>query len=477
MELVKGNLLYVHKKYLPSVLYNRLTRLAAFQNPEFYKAQAMRLSTHKKPRIIFCTEDFSNHLGLPRGCLDDVLEMLQSLGIYSKITDKRFAGNIVQTQFQGDLTFSQKQAAESLLKDDCGVLCATTAFGKTVVGAWLIARRQTNTLILVHRRQLMDQWYERLKNFLDLPSIGRMGGGKDQRTGLVDIAMLQSLNRKGEVQDKVADYGQIIVDECHHISAFRFEQVLRQVKAKYVCGLTATPSRKDGHHPIIYMQCGPIRFRVDAKSQAAVRPFKQIVIPRRTSFTYPHGNENVRIQDIYAALSADEKRNEMIYDDILRALDQGRSPLLLAERTTQVKYFEKRLQNFVRNIVVLQGGMGKKKRQAVAEKLTAIPDTEERLLIATGRYIGEGFDDARLDTLFLVSPLSWRGTLQQYAGRLHRLHSHKHKVIIYDYVDDQVPQLARMFSKRLAGYRAMGYTVKEAGKSKSDRGEDMPPPA
>ena len=468
VELVKGNLLYVNKKKLPSVLYNRLSRLAAFQNPEFYKAQAMRLSTYGKPRIIFCSEDFPNYLALPRGCLDDVLEMLQSLGIHTQINDKRYAGNLVETLFQGELTPLQKQAAESLLKDECGVLCATTAFGKTVVGAWLIARRRTNTLILVHRQQLMDQWHERLQNFLDLTSIGRVGGGKDQRTGLVDIAMLQSLNRKGEVQDKVADYGQIIVDECHHLSAFRFEQVMRQVKAKYVCGLTATPSRKDGHHPIIYMQCGPIRFRVDSKSQAAVSPFEQIVVPRRTSFTYPHGNENVRIQDIYAALSADEKRNEMIQDDILRALDQGRSPLLLAERTTQVEYFEKRLQNFVRNIIVLQGGMGKKKRQAVAEKLKAIPDTEERLLIATGRYIGEGFDDARLDTLFLVSPLSWRGTLQQYAGRLHRLHHHKHKVIIYDYVDEQVPQLARMFSKRLAGYRAMGYTVEEDGEVKGD---------
>ncbi len=468
VELVKGNLLYVHKKYLPSVLYNRLSRLAAFQNPEFSKAQALRLSTYEKPRIIFCSEDFPNYLALPRGFLDDVLEMLHSLGIHPQIIDKRYAGNMVQTLFQGDLTSLQKQAAESLLKDDCGVLCATTAFGKTVVGAWLIAKRQTNTLILVHRRQLMDQWHERLKNFLDLTSIGRVGGGKDQRTGLVDIAMLQSLNRKGEVQDKVADYGQIIVDECHHISAFRFEQVMRQVKAKYVCGLTATPSRKDGHHPIIYMQCGPIRFRVDPKSQAAVRPFKQVVVPRRTSFTYPQGNENVRIQDIYAALSADKKRNEMIQDDILRALDQGRSPLLLVERTTQVQYFEKRLQNFVRNIIVLQGGMGKKKHQAVAEKLKAIPDTEERLLIATGRYIGEGFDDARLDTLFLVSPLSWRGTLQQYAGRIHRLHYHKHKVIIYDYVDEQVPQLARMFSKRLAGYRAMGYTVEEEGEVKGD---------
>jgi superfamily II DNA or RNA helicase len=457
-------MIYFKKNGLPDALLNRLTRLASFQNPEFYKAQALRLSTFGKPRIISCGEEFSKYLGLPRGCLKEVIEVLESCDIQVNISDKRVGGLFLNAHFNGTLTSQQQLAAEKILAEDVGVLSATTAFGKTVVAAWLIARRKTNTLILVHRRQLMDQWHERLKAFLDLPSesLGLLGGGKNQLSGQVDIATFQSVNRKGGVLDLVADYGQVIVDECHHVSAVRFEQVLRQVKAKYVCGLTATPTRKDGHHPIIYMQCGPVRFQVDSKKQAAVRPFEHIVIPRYTRFVVPPSMEAPSIQEIYATLAEDEDRNELIINDLLEALERGCSPVLLAERTSHVEYFESRLRNFASNVVVLRGGMGKRQRQAVAERLAAIPDTEERVLIATGRYIGEGFDDSRLDTLFLVSPVSWKGTLQQYAGRLHRLHHNKRRALIYDYVDYQVPQLERMFNKRLAGYRAMGYQVQES---------------
>ncbi|MCF8030738.1 MAG: DEAD/DEAH box helicase [Desulfohalobiaceae bacterium] len=464
VQIVQGNMIYVQKNSFPDALLNRLTRLASFQNPEFYKAQALRLSTFGKPRIISCVEEFSKYLGLPRGCLNEVVEMLENQGVCVHVSDKRVAGKFLDVQFNGTLTSQQQQAAEKILHHDVGVLSAATAFGKTVVAAWLIAKRKTNTLILVHRRQLMDQWHERLSTFLGLPSesMGWIGGGKHQLSGQVDVATFQSVNRKGVVQDLVADYGQVIVDECHHVSAVRFEQVLRQVKAKYVCGLTATPTRKDGHHPIIYMQCGPVRFRVDSKKQTAVRPFEHIVVPRYTSFVMPPSMEAPSIQEIYATLAEDEDRNELIINDLLEALERKCSPVLLAERTSHVEYFESRLRNFARNVVVLRGGMGKKQRQAVAERLAAIPDTEERVLIATGRYIGEGFDDSRLDTLFLVSPVSWKGTLQQYAGRLHRLHHNKRKAVIYDYVDHRIPQLARMFDRRLAGYRAMGYKVQES---------------
>ena len=464
VQVVQGNMIYVQKNGLPDALLNRLTRMASFQNPEFYKAQALRLSTFGKPRIISCVEEFSEYLGLPRGCLDEVVEMLEDHMIRVHVSDKRVAGELPDIQFNGTLTSQQQQAAEKILHHDIGVLSAATAFGKTIVAAWLIAKRKTNTLILVHRRQLMDQWHERLRAFLDLPSeaMGWIGGGKNQLSGQVDVATFQSVNRKGVVQDLVADYGQVIVDECHHVSAVRFEQVLRQVKAKYVCGLTATPTRKDGHHPIIYMQLGPVRFRVDNKKQTVARAFEQIVVPRYTAFVVPPDTENPSIQEIYAALAKDESRNELIINDLLKALEKGCSPVLLAERTSHVEYFESRLRNFARNVVVLRGGMGKKQRQAVAERLAAIPDTEERVLIATGRYIGEGFDDSRLDTLFLVSPISWKGTLQQYAGRLHRLHHNKHKAIVYDYVDHNVPQLSRMFDRRLSGYRAMGYKVQES---------------
>jgi hypothetical protein len=314
-------------------------------------------------------------------------------------------------------------------------------------------------LVLVHRRELMDQWRERLSAFLniDKKNIGIIGGGKDKRTGIVDIAIIQSLNYKGAIKEYLEEYGQIIVDECHHVSAFSFEQVLKKAKAKYVMGLTATPSRKDGHQPIVLMQCGPIRINIDAKSQAQARGMEQKVIPRYTTFRMPTDLSSPGIQDIYKLLVDDEERNSMIFDDLLKALDEGRSPILLTERTAHVEYFENRLRHFAKNVIVLRGGMGKKQREALREQIASISDSEERVFIATGKLIGEGFDDARLDTLFLVHPISWKGTLQQYAGRLHRNHPNKRDVQIYDYVDLQVPMLMAMYKKRVKGYAAMGY--------------------
>jgi superfamily II DNA or RNA helicase len=242
--------------------------------------------------------------------------------------------------------------------------------------------------------------------------------------------------------------------------AFSFEQVLRQMKAKYVIGLTATPVRKDGHHPIIIMQCGPIRFRVDARRQALERPFEHVVIPRHTYFRMPEGTEE-GIQPVYAAMIGDKQRNDLIFNDLLTALDEGCSPLLLTERTEHVDKVAERLKGFAKNVIVLKGGAGKKQRMALAEQIASIPEGEERVLIATGRYIGEGFDDARLDTLFLTMPISWRGTLQQYAGRLHRLHDNKKVVRIYDYVDVNLPMLTRMYEKRLKGYKAIGYSIQD----------------
>ncbi len=458
-------MVYVEKKGCPDVMLNRLKRLAAFQNPEFYRAQAMRLSTFDKPRIISCSEDFPKHIGLPRGCLDEVITFLEDNRVKADVADERFTGSLIDIAFQGELRASQEEAANAILQHDIGILSAATAFGKTVVAAWLIAKRGVNTLVLVHRRHLMDQWHERLNMFLksddDKAAIGRIGGGKDRSTGIIDIGIIQSLNRKGTVKDMVAGYGQIIVDECHHISAFSFEQVLKEAKASYVVGLTATPQRKDGHHPIIVMQCGPVRYRVDARKQAALRPFEHIVVPRVTSFRIPN-TEKAGIQDIYAALAQDERRNEMIFDDLLKTLTEGRSPLILTERADHVEKLAGMLKNFVKNIIVLKGGMGKKQRKEAAERLSEIRGDEERVIIATGRYIGEGFDDARLDTLFLAMPISWRGTLQQYAGRLHRYNEGKNVVQIYDYVDKEVPVLDRMYEKRIRGYRAMGYACKTA---------------
>ncbi|MFH1700765.1 MAG: DEAD/DEAH box helicase family protein, partial [Candidatus Zixiibacteriota bacterium] len=461
VSIVCSNLLYIEKENLSSQLISRLVQLAAFQNPEFYRAQAMRLSTFGKPRIINCAEEFPKYIGLPRGCLEEIRSLLNSLNIETKLEDKRFRGKTIDVSFEGKLQDMQYDVASKMLENENGVLVAPTGFGKTVIAAWLIAQRKVNTLILVHRRILMDQWRERLGLFLDIPleDIGMYGGGKKKLTGKIDIAVIQSLQRKGVVQDFVADYGHIIIDECHHVSAFSFEQILKQVKARYIHGLTATPTRRDGHHPIIIMQCGPIRAKIDNKTVALERPFKHIVLLKETFFKIPESMTEPTIQELYSALINNRERNIQITNEILDALTDGRSPLVLTERTEHLRILSEILAESAKHLVILKGGMGKRQREAVLNQLKSIPENEERIILATGRHIGEGFDDARLDTLFLAMPISWRGTLQQYVGRLHRLHDNKCDVRVYDFVDRQVPVLLRMFNKRLTGYKAIGYSI------------------
>ncbi len=472
LDLVLGNQIYIDRAQLPPTLINRLVRLAAFQNPEFYAAQAMRLPTFGKPRIISCAELFPKHIALPRGCLDAVLGLLTEVGIKVQVRDERQQGVPIGVRFVGELTLEQEVAALQLLPHDTGVLAATTAFGKTVVAAKLIAARDRNTLVLVHRRQLLDQWVARLQTFLDLPSatIGVMHGGKKKPGGIIDVALLQSMVRNGVVADVVAAYGHIVVDECHHLLAVSFEAIARQAKARYVLGLSATVTRKDGHHPIIFMQCGPVRYKVDARAQAAARPFDHTVVFRQTAFRLVRSDSVDRptIQELYAGLVGDDSRNNLIVGDILHALAAGRSTVVITERKEHVLLLAERLATHTKNVVVLQGGMGARQLRAAMESLAAISESEERVLVATGRYLGEGFDDARLDTLFLTLPISWRGTLAQYAGRLHRLHANKREVLIYDYVDQCEQMLAKMAAKRGAGYRSLGYRTSE--------GQDPEPP-
>ena len=456
-----GNQVYVDRSDLPPVLVNRIARLAAFQNPEFYTAQAMRLSTFGKPRIISCAQLFPKYVALPRGCLDDLSQLLADVGVKARFRDERQQGQPLEARFLGELTAEQKTAVGALLRHDTGVLAATTAFGKTVVAADMIAARRRNTLVLVHRRQLLEQWVARLQAFLDIPAneIGVIHGGKKKPTGIIDIALMQSLVREGVVSDLVADYGHVVADECHHLSAVSFEAIARQAKARFVLGLSATVTRKDGHHPIIFMQCGPVRHRVDARTQAAARPFEHMVVFRRTEFRTPRNqpDEKPPIQELYAKLAQDSARNDLIFDDILSALEAGRSPVVITERRDHLEMLAARLSKFAKNVVALRGGMSAQRTRAAHEMLGAISDNEERVLVATGRYLGEGFDDARLDNLFLTMPISWRGTLAQYAGRLHRLHAPKRDVVIYDYVDENEPMLAKMATKREAGYRSLGY--------------------
>jgi superfamily II DNA or RNA helicase len=424
----------------------------------------MRLSTFDKPRIIACAEDHARHIGLPRGCLDEVCKVLSDVGIDAVVRDERCTGTSLDVTFHGELRPEQDAAADAMLAHETGVLAATTAFGKTVVAAWLIAKRGVSTLVLVHRRQLMDQWVDRLSSFLGVPlkAIGRIGGGHNRATGRLDVAIIQSLVRKGVVDDRVASYGHLIVDECHHLSAQSFEQVARQAKARFVTGLSATVARKDGHHPIIFTQCGPVRYQTNAKVQAAAHPFGHDVLVQPTSFVpnrSPEGDKRVEFQTLYRELVDDGLRNGRICEDVADAVNGGRSPLVLTERNDHLDRLEALIAGRIPHVVTLRAGMSKQQRRAVADRLASVPPGEGRVILATGKYIGEGFDDSRLDTLFLTLPVSWRGTIAQYAGRLHRLHDGKRDVRVYDYADLNVPMLARMFDRRCRGYEAIGYRI------------------
>jgi superfamily II DNA or RNA helicase len=461
-HVVRGVLsqqLFVEKAGLPPAMINLIKRLAAFQNPEFYKKQNLRLSTALTPRIISCAEDHERYISLPRGCLDNARLVLEEHNSTLELEDLRYTGSPIEWTFLGELTEAQRYAAQAIVAHDAGVVVAPPGFGKTVLGTYLIAQRKCSTLVLVHRQPLLEQWKSQIGIFLgrDPKSIGQIGGGKRRLTGEIDVAMTQSLSRKGSVDDIVAKYGQVIVDECHHLPAVSFERILSEVKSRYVVGLTATPQRRDGHQPIIHMRIGPVRFKADPRSQLAQNAFNHRLVVRETGFEPPVQTTDITIQELYSQLAADELRNELIVDDVLMAMDEGRSPILLTERTEHLEQLYTRLKGFVRHIVILRGGHSAKKRRETKTQLASLPENEERLILATGRYIGEGFDDARLDTLFLALPISWKGTLVQYAGRLHRQHPGKHEVRIVDYVDRHVPMLARMFERRRTGYRSMGY--------------------
>lgn len=465
IELNHG--IHIPKMLLPSKILNELQKLGTFGNPEYFKAEAKRFSTHRIPRIIDCTQLNDKMLILPRGLIEKVEEIFYKYKISLKIQNNQFVGKSIDAKFYGQLTTQQEDAVTSLAKYDNGVLAADTGFGKTVTAAALISRNKTNTLIIVHRTQLVEQWKERLSTFLNIPvnEIGQIGGGKNKPSYDIDISTIQSLNHNGLIKPDLHNYGQIIVDECHHISAVSFEKVLKSVRSKKVYGLTATPVRKDGLHPIIFMQCGPIRYKTNSRKQANIRPFKQTLVKRETSVKTNESD----IQSIYSLLSTNKERNDMIFNDVLQALEEKRSPIVLTERLDHVNELYELFKGFAKNIIVLSGAMKKKERQQKIEKLINLPDSEERLLIATGKYIGEGFDDSRLDTLFLTMPISWKGTLQQYVGRLHRDHGGKEEVKVFDYVDSNVDILQKMFEKRLKGYKNIGYSLYGENKDKSQQ--------
>lgn len=476
LNMVRANMIYIPTAELSANAKNHVKRLAAFKNPDFYRAQAMRLPIYDKPRII-CTADITeDYIAIPRGCEDALYNLLDEADVSYTIEDKTNAGEAIPVSFNGELREEQQPAADALLAQNTGVLSATTAFGKTVVASYMIGQRKTNTLILVHTQALMSQWKKSLETFLKfditLPEekkgrgrkkvwspVGVLGAGKDTLHGIVDVAVMQSLVNGDVVKELVRNYGMIIVDECHHVSAVNFEMILKYANAKYVYGLTATPTRQDGHHPIIFMQCGALRYRVDAKEQAAKRSFEHYLVPRFTNTRYPTGGKS-GITEIYKKLSENDLRNNMIVADVAEALKSGRNPIVLTERREHVALLAERISCYCKNVIQLVGTASAKERRETLERLEAIPADESVVIVATGKYVGEGFDCPRLDTLFLALPIAWKGKVAQYAGRLHRNYQGKTEVQVYDYVDIHIPVLERMYQKRVKSYSGIGYKTK-----------------
>ena len=473
VEIIKADKLYIPLKAVSAKVLNHLKRIAAFKNPEFYSKQALRLSTYAIPRIISCFDITNEYLAMPRGCEDATLSFLNDNAVTYTIIDKTNHGNKISVSFQGEEREEQLEAINVLLPYTNGILHATTAFGKTVTAAAIIARKKVNTLILVHSKALLKQWHDRLTEFLniDYPQheeknkrgrrkvfspIGCFDSSGNTLHGIIDIALIQSCLDEDGVKPFVQDYGMVIVDECHHVSSITFEQVLRSIKAHTIYGLTATPIRKDGHQPIIFMQCGPIRFSTDVKSQIAKQSFDRFLIPRFTSYNSIL-EDRLSIATLYKYLSEDEIRNNLIVEDICKAVNTGRTPIILTNRTAHVSVLAEKLNATIKNVISLTGaGTTREKREAM-QRLQTIPDSEQLVIVATGKYVGEGFDYPRLDTLFLALPISWKGLLTQYAGRLHREYEGKKDVRIYDYIDIHEPICDSMYKKRLKGYAAIGY--------------------
>ena len=460
----------------PKALFS-IRRLATYANPEFYAKQAMRQSTFGTPRVTVLYDEDAENIILPRGVEPDLVNKLNYVGVQYAIIDERNEGKKVKVDFKGELTDHQSEALEKLSENSDGVLSATTGFGKTVIGAKIIAEKKCSTLILVHTKELASQWKERLEQFLEIDEviekrrknssiIGQLGGGKNSINGIIDIAIMQSMFETDKsIKQIIHKYGLVLVDECHHISATNFSRILSATDAKYVYGLTATPIRKDGHHPIIFMHLGPIRYKVDAKQEAKKRDFEHFIVPRFTSTRMPiyKNQEEWHITEVYQHICESSYRNELIVSDVVHAIDSGRNPLILTERTSHIEQLVNLMSNKDFEVIVLSGDLKTSERKESLRKIRALKDKDRFVIIATGKLIGEGFDEARLDTLFMAMPIAWKGTIAQYAGRLHRDFEGKDEVLIYDYVDVHIPVLERMYHKRLTAYRSVGYSVRANG--------------
>lgn len=459
IDMVLYDRIYISKKKLHPFIKKKLIGLTVFHNPEYYLARNLRKSVQDIPMWIQCFEEDSDYLMLPVGVESTLVAICQSYNIQINVIDKRFSGKEIDVAFHGDLRKKQLKAVEELLAVSNGILHANTAFGKTVTAIALIAERKVNTLIIVDRVSLLNQWCERLSVFLNIPKqeIGVIGGGKKNPTGIIDVAVSQSLYRDNKVSELVKGYGQIICDECHHVSAVGFEQIMKNSPAKYKYGLTATLKRKDGKERIVLMQLGPVRYKDLSKVSSELM---HKVLVQETGISSDDLSNEHTTNELYDCLYINAIRNMQIVMDIRNCLDENRYPIVLTERKEHIDLLEKELSPYVK-VYKLHGGLKKKEREGIMDELQNISDDVRRVIIATSKYVGEGFDYPILDTLFLTLPISWSGRIKQYAGRLHREYHEKKEVRIYDYVDSRIDAAMKMYEKRSKGYRSMGYQIIE----------------
>lgn len=475
ITIVRSNMLYIPIKGISSKVINHLKHIASFKNPEFGARLGMHLSTYHVPRVISCADVTDEWLAMPRGCEDAVAEFFEENAVSVEVEDRANDGHLIDVSFKGILRQEQAEAINQLMSYDNGVLSGTTAFGKTVAAIGLIARRKVNTLILVHNKALAKQWRERIGGFLAMdyafteppvkrgrkrkrPLVGLLSSEENTLNGNIDIALLQSCISGSEVKSFVRNYVMVIVDECHHVSAANFEQVLKYANARYVYGLTATPIRKDGHQPIIFMQCGPIRFTEDAAAQIARQNFRRILIPRFTTYRQL-GEGKLTYNQTLHELTVDKRRNQQIVDDVANMLKEGRTPIVITKLVGHVALLAELIRPICNNLIVLVGSVSSRERKVTEQQLQSISPNEPMVIVASLSYIAEGFDLPRLDTLLLAQPVSYKGLVAQYTGRLHRSYEGKTEVRIYDYVDIRQPMCETMYKRRLRGYAAVGYKV------------------
>ena len=479
VQIILSNCVEIKKQGISEKALGVFRRTAVFLNPQYFINLRMHLPLYNIPRYIDCSKENEDYLLLPRGNLIKVIEKLEEVNTQYQITDNREQGQEIDLSFSASLYEEQQNALNELLKQDIGILSAGTGFGKTVVASALISARKTNTLILVQSHALLEQWKKAIKEYLNFTP-GTIAAGKDKSTGIVDIAIVNSLIEKksDEVKTRSYKYGTLIIDECHHVSAFSTENLVASFKAKYVYGLTATPIRRDGHQKIIFYQCGQILYSTTTKQMNEQQNFSHYFIPRFTSFHYVEDDmtsksTNPSINIYFENLVSNQARNDLIIEDIKSSVKNGRTPLILSERIEHLNYLYEKLDGAAKNVILITGKGTQKQKKELLENLRAVPQEESLIILATGKYAGEGFDYPRIDTLILAMPFSWKGTLAQYCGRLHRNFAGKNEVQIYDYVDYRLPVFDRMYQNRLKGYRQLGYSIKadEQGSDDSEKNQ------